>query len=621
VRIDSSLVARYEGSVSRERDTTTESARIAELEALVAAFSSELESSRKQIAQLEMERDVLRQSHARLREELELLKRRLFVAKAERVDTTQLELEFATKLRELETVAGTLGMGKEPDADESKPKSPKRKPTGRRDLRSLPLEERRIELTDPVLEQLVAEGKAVRHGVEETVSLMRERGGMRRVVTARVKYRSTDEVNEATGAMAVYTTPMPPVMFERSIATPSLVAHVVSRKITEGMPLFRIEDSFSREGIPIDRGLMSRWLEHAGATFGASIVHAMREHALSTAFCIATDATGIAVQPVRTHEKQRRPCKKGHFLVQIADRDHVFFVYLERETSAAIAEAFRGFSGKVQADAKSVFEVLFEPPDTNFDGCSRDESGCWVHARRYFWEAAANKSAIAREGLARIGRIFELDATWSDKPPGERKRLRDAHLRPHVEAFFAWIAAEYRDGDLPRGSLRSALGYAHRQKDALMRFLDDGRLVLDNNRSERALRSVAVGRKAWLFAGSDDHADSTSHLFTLVASAKLHRLDPEAYLRDVIRVLPHWPRDRYLELAPLFWSETRARLDAAELEAEIGPLTIPSRSRRETRPSSNRRAEAVEVTRAAWAGSERRAPPAHAADTGLTARR
>lgn len=584
MRIDSGAVARYEAFVSRERDTTTESARIAELEALFAAsqaeraaLAAELESSRAQIAQLEMERDVLRQSHARLREELELLKRRLFVAKAERVDTTQLELEFATKLRELDAIAGTLGLGKEPDADEpSSPKKAKHKPTGRRDLRSLPLEERRIELSDPVLEQLVAEGKAVRHGVEETVSLMRERGGMRRVVTARVKYRSTDEVNETTGAMAMFTTPMPPVMFERSIATPSLVAHIISRKVTEGMPLFRIEDSFSREGIPIDRGLMSRWLEHAGATFGASIVHAMREHALQTAFCIATDATGIAVQPVRTHEKNRKPCKKGHFLVQIADRDHVFFAYLERETSAAIAEAFRGFSGKVQADAKSVFDVLYEPPDTNDDGCSREEIGCWVHARRKFWEAAANKSVVAREGLARIGRIFELDATWSGKPPAEIKRLRDVHLRPHVEAFFVWVASEYRDGVLPRGSLRSALGYAHRQKDALMRFLDDGRLVLDNNRSERALRSVAVGRKAWLFVGSDDHAESTSHLFTLVASAKLHRLDPEAYLRDVIRVLPHWPRDRYLELAPLFWSETRARLDAAELEPELGPLTIPA---------------------------------------------
>jgi transposase len=399
---------------------------------------------------------------------------------------------------------------------------------------------------------------------------------MRRVVVARVKYRSTDTVNEETGAMAVYTTAMPPVMFERSIATPSLVANIASGKITEGMPLFRIEDSFLREGVPIDRGLMSRWLEHAGAVLGSSIVHAMRIHAMKTAYCIATDATGILVQPIRTHEKQRRPCKKGHYLVQIADRDHVFFEYLERETSAAIGAAFRGYSGYVQADAKSVFNLLFDPPAKNEDGCERDEVGCMSHCRRKFWEATVAKSAVAREGLVRIARIFELDATWRGKPPAEIKRLRDQHLRPHVDAFFAWVDVEYEKVRHQRGLLCSALGYAHRQKPALTRFLDDGRLVLENNRSERALRAVAVGRKAWLFVGSDDHAVSTSHLFTLVASARLHGLDPEAYLRDMIRVVPHWPRERYLELAPLFWKATRERLIQAELVPEFGPLTIPT---------------------------------------------
>lgn len=585
-------MTRYQALVSSERETQIDGARIAELELRLASerasyelrLASERATYEERIAQLERERDVLRQSHARLREELELLKKRLFVAKAERVDTEQLELEFADKMRELDRIANTLGLGKDsagdtpasdasPDPARTPPEKPK--PKGRRNLRELPLEAEPVVISDPALEALVAEGKVVRHGFEETVRIKRKRGGLRRVIVRRVKYRATDTVNEETGALAVYTAAAPSTLFERSIATPSLVAWVVARKIYAGMPLFRIEDELGREGVSIDRGSMSRWLEHAGATLGASIVHAMREHAMRTAFCIATDATGVAIQPVRTHEKQRRPCKKGHFLVLVADRDHIIFEYLERETSAAIAEIFRGYEGYVQADAKSVFDVLFEKGRVRDDDAARLEVGCWSHARRKFWEATADKSAVAREGLARIGRIFELDATWRGKSPAEIKQRRDAHLRPHVEAFFEWVQSEHRDGDLPRGSLRSALGYAQRQKVALMRFLDDGRLVLENNRSERALRSVAVGRKAWLFAGSDDHATSTAHLFTLVSSAKLHGLDPEAYLRDVMRVLPHWPRDRYLELAPLFWSETRARLDGNELDAELGPLTIP----------------------------------------------
>ncbi|WP_370644260.1 transposase domain-containing protein [Myxococcus sp. RHSTA-1-4] len=105
---------------------------------------------------------------------------------------------------------------------------------------------------------------------------------------------------------------------------------------------------------------------------------------------------------------------------------------------------------------------------------------------------------------------------------------------------------------------------------------EDGARASDtNNRSERELRRIAVGRKAWLFVGSDDHAQSAGHLFTLIATARLHRLNPEAYLRDLLRVLAHWPRERYLELAPKYWAATRARLVAAELDAEVGNLTIP----------------------------------------------
>ena len=108
-----------------------------------------------------------------------------------------------------------------------------------------------------------------------------------------------------------------------------------------------------------------------------------------------------------------------------------------------------------------------------------------------------------------------------------------------------------------------------------MRFLEDGRLEMTNNRSERQLRRIATGRAAWLFVGSDDHGQAAANLLTLIASARLHKLDPEVYLRDVLRVLPHWPRDRFLELAPRYWRITRARLDREQLARELGDLTIP----------------------------------------------
>jgi transposase len=520
-----------------------------------------------------------------------MLKRRIFVAKAERVDTTQLEIEFAEKLRQLDALAGTRSSDEETTSaadgthtpspagsgsDDGSPPKDKPKPTGRRDLTKLPLEEERIEIVDPVYEERVAKGLAKRIGAEESSGIVHKRGGRRRLVVARIKY----QVQGSQGETSVDTAPMPPRILRRSIATPSLLAHIIMLKYGMGMPLFRIEDSFARDGCPIDRGTMCRWVEEVGATCGATVVHAMKQDALASSFCIATDATGVLVQPIRTHEKVRQPCRRAHFFVLVSDAGHVLFDYTARETSDAVRKMFAGYSGYLQADAKSVYDILYRPPDQppldldDSDHCI--EVGCHAHLRRKFFEAAFAKSATAREGLARIRRIFELDATWRGKPPSEIKRLRDAHLRPHVEAFFAWATAEYEKVRHVRGLLRSALGYAVRNKDALMRFLDDGRLVLDNNRSERALRgTVATGRKAWLFIGSDDHGTSAANHFSLVSSARLFHLDPETYLRDLYRVLPSWPRDRYLELAPNHWAATRARLDPRELALEIGPLTIP----------------------------------------------
>ncbi|MEY4551620.1 MAG: hypothetical protein RL685_7815 [Pseudomonadota bacterium] len=555
-------------------------------------LSALLERERAQftarIAELEQERDRLRASHERLRQELELFKRRLFIAKAERADTRQLELEYAQKLRELDQLAGTLGMAKTPvvvedDAPASDGKRRgKRKGnrgTGRRDLRALPLEEERIVISDPHLEALVEQGKVVRHGLEETCKLAHKRGGKRRVVIARVRYKTVD----AAGDTDVITTTMPEQMLPGAIAAPSLVANVIMENIGKGMPLFRIEDDSARNGLPLDRGSLSRWKKTVGDRLTRSVVQAMRQHAVATAFCIATDATSICVQPI-PNDRTRQPCKKGHFLVQIADRDHILFDYLERETSDAIYARFRGFTGYGQADAKSVFNLLFADEatlkasqhDVEHDGCERVEVGCWYHARRRFWEAAVAKNPVGREGLMRIGRIFELDESWKKKPPSEIKHLRTTYLRPHMLAFFSWLEQQRPEFKDQRGLVRTALEYAHNHCDALLRFFDDGRLVLTNNGAERAFKSVATGRKAWLFCGSDDHAKSTAALFSLVSSARLHRIDPEEYLRCLIRLVPLWPVERMLELSPLFWSQTRARLDAEALAAEFGPIAIPA---------------------------------------------
>lgn len=551
-------------------------ARIAMLEKALAQERARANEEKARADAATAERDRLRAAYRQLQLDMELLRRRIFMAKAERVDTRQLELEFAEKHAALTALGEQLGpaLPPEPSADDSgagpaRPPDedrPKPKPTGRRDLRTLSLDEDRLELLDPELE-----GKAERIGFEESVLLRWRKGGMVRVVVARAKYRVLTEA----GTVEIVTTAMPKRTFGRSLAAPSLLAKILTDKYCDGLPLYRQEERFARHGVSLDRGTMCRWAEDCGMTVGC-VVLAMRKEAFETAFCIATDATGVAVQPEPSKTGQRQPCRKGHFFVLLADRDHVLFEYMPRETSAAVAEMFKGYSGYVQADAKSVYDLLFrEPGPLAGDGEGREEVGCWAHCRRKFYEAAIAKHIIAREALFRIHRLFKSEQSWAALPPAKRKALRLQFSKPLVDDFFAWAAVEFAKVKDERGLVRSAFGYAVRQREALSRFLDDGRLRLDNNGSERELRRIAVGRKAWLFVGSDDHAEAAANLFSLIASCKLHRLDPEAYLRDLFRVLAHWPAERHIELAPKYWAATRARLDAAELAKPLGPLTIP----------------------------------------------
>jgi hypothetical protein len=235
------------GAPSADDATRTERAElpatVAELQALLMV---ERASFNQGITDLEKERDNLRASHERLRQELELFQRRLFIAKAERVDTKQLEIEFAAKLRELEALAGTLGIAKDShfqrdgadseeqaQARDGKPRGKRKnnRGTGRRDLRELPLEAERIEIADPHLEKLVEEDKVVRHGFDESYKLAHKRGGRRRLVIARARYKTVD----AQGNADVITTSAPDEMLPAALAAPSLAAHVIMENIGKGI--------------------------------------------------------------------------------------------------------------------------------------------------------------------------------------------------------------------------------------------------------------------------------------------------------------------------------------------------------------------------------------------------
>jgi hypothetical protein len=224
----------------------------------------------------------------------------------------------------------------------------------------------------------------------------------------------------------------------------------------------------------------------------------------------------------------------------------------------------------VQADAAGVYDAMFRQDD------GPTEVGCWAHARRKFFEAIRSHREPALIGVGFIGKLFDIDRDLKELPVGRRTELRRDRAGPVLDLFAQWKDKLLASRELePRSPLARALGYVDRHWVPLTRFLDDARLRLDNNPSELELRRLVIGRKNWLFVGSDDTAPVTCTFVSLIASCKLHGLDPETYLRDLFRILPSWPRPRVLELAPKYWTATRARLDLVQLDMILGPVTVP----------------------------------------------
>lgn len=528
-------------------------------------------AQRERISSLEGKNEALQSALINHAHEIELLKRRLFGQRSERTGTNEDQLllgdllaeaaELQKQLDALNAAGGNAG-GDKPD-DAPKPKD-KAKPKGRRDLAQSSLPQVVVDIHDP---ELAAKGKLIDYEVSRQLGF--RRGGFFVIVKRTAKY----ELPTAEST-TVLSAPSPKAVLSRGMLHTSLVAWLIVQKFGLGVPHHRLEQQLEAEGTPLSRSVMSRNVEEVGNALGATVVHAMFEHARTTCNVLSTDATGAAIQPGPRDGGPKRGCDKAHFFTIVADRDHVLFEFTSEHTSAVVSRLFQGFKGFLQSDASSVYDVLDHGPLPLDDDPGVKLVGCWAHCRRYFFEAAVCKYAVGVEGLRRIRDLYHLDQTFKDRPPSERQRLRAELLAPLFERFFTWVG-EARRTEPGRTLATKALGYATNQETELRRVLLDGRLPLDNTRSERSLRKIVVGRKNWLFYGSEVHAQGAAALFSLLASCQLHGIEATGYLDEVLHILPFWPRERFLELSPLRWSATRARLDQAELERPIGVITVP----------------------------------------------
>jgi transposase len=543
-----------------------------ELASLISTLQVEMLSVQTRLNERETQVDSLQETIVNLAHENELLKRRLYGTKSERLRTSENQLALGNLLddekqlqKQLDAAVAKAKPEGEASSEHEPPAVAKAKPKGRRDLLSSDLPRFSLEFRDPKLE-----GTAKHIGWDESPQLVYRRGGFAVLIKRTAKY----EVPGKDGP-TVLGVELPETLFPRGLLHSSVVAYILVQKFGLGVPHYRLEQHVLDQGVQLDRGMMSRYVDEAGGSLGASVVHAMWQDAIQNAAVISTDATGAMVQPEKRQDGQRQACKKGHFFTAVVDCDHVLFAYTERHTQEAVRQLFGGFKGFLQSDASSVYDILDRGPPKDEGGSDAIKLvGCWAHCRRYFFEAAICKYPVGLQGLLRIRAIYAADDHYRKLPPAKRKLARDEHVRPLIDAFFEWVK-QARHAEHGRNLAGKALGYATNQEQELRRVLADGRLPLDNTRAERSLRKVVVGRKNWMFYGSNSHAESAAAIFSLVASCRLHSIDPQQYLEEVMRVLPDWPKDRYLELSPKYWATTRSHLNPAELDSFLSWFTVP----------------------------------------------
>jgi transposase len=356
----------------------------------------------------------------------------------------------------------------------------------------------------------------------------------------------------------IVTAPKPPQPIDKGLPGPGLLAHVVTSKYADHLPLHRQEAMLARQGVELSRSTLCDWM--AAAADLLTPLYAWMMCAVRKSRVVQTDETRVPVQ-----EPGQAKTKSGRLWVYLGDREHPFTVYDYRPDKArdGPAAVLKDFTGFLQADAANVFDGLYTTGAIT-------EVACWAHARRHFHEARDSDAARSAEALARIRGFYAIEAEATDRIDSARlagdaadalrQRLRQEKTVPQLIGFATWLDEQAKIV-LPKSPMGQAIAYAQRQWPALVRFTEHGFLNIDNNASERALRAVAVGRKNWLFAGSDQGGRTAAVLYSMTQTCRQHRIDPFAYLQDVLARLPGLAAERIPELVPYAWAESqRARV-------------------------------------------------------------
>ena len=331
---------------------------------------------------------------------------------------------------------------------------------------------------------------------------------------------------------------------ERGIAGPGLLAHVLTSKYADHLPLYRQEEIYAREGVELDRSTMAEWVGGCSRLL-EPLVEALRRHVMSAGKLHADDT------PVPVLAPGNGKTKTGRLWTYVRDDrpwgdqnpPAVWYAYTPDRKGEHPQSHLKEFRGTLQADAYAGYGAVYE-------GKRVKEAACMAHVRRPFYELyEAHKSAVAKEALERIAALYAIEEEIRGRSAGERRQVRSERSKPLLESMKKWF--EETLGKLSRKSdTTKAIRYALQRWDAVTRFCEDGRLEIDNNAAERSLRAVVLGRKNYLFAGSDAGGERAAAIYGLIGTAKLNSLNPEAYLHEVLSRIVDHPINRIEKLLP-----------------------------------------------------------------------
>ena len=477
-------------------------------------------------------RELLATHHAQQRQieqlthRLDLLLKRVYGPRADQLDPRQLSL-FG------EPPADSLPESVLPPEPDSNTTTQKKNGHGRRKLpENLKRQSEIIDVPQSVQQATGGQWVKIGEEVSEKLDYTPSSLFVRRIVRPKyvVRFPDSDQPDEMQIAE------LPPEALPKSKAAPGLVADVIVSKLVDHLPLYRQEQRYARQGFSIARSTLCGWLAEAADVL-TPLWQCLKEQVLA-ANIVNTDDTPVPVQdPNRDH------CRIGRIWTYVSRQGTVYDVTQDRSRDGPLA-FLKGFRGYLQCDAYAGYDELFRRSNGSII-----EVGCWAHARRKFVEAQKTSPREAHEAVARIKQLYAIEHEAKAYDAAARASLRQERSIPLLSSLKDWLEPLAVTA-LPKSPLGEAITYARNQWAALNVYVTDGALVMDNNLAERAVKPFAIGRKNWLFFGSDDGGRRLAILASFTATCQQFAINPWTWLKDTLTHLPATPTDQLVTLLP-----------------------------------------------------------------------